>query len=310
MNPVTHPLWIVDAFTAEPFAGNPAAVCLLDGPADAPWMQAVAREMGFSETAFLRAQGNAYRLRWFTPAIEVELCGHATLASAHVLWTEGILPPGVPATFETLSGRLRAERSGTWIGLDFPAFASEPSTAPPGLVQALGAEPVAVARCRDDYLVELADESTVRTLAPDARALALLPLRGVIVTAAAGGDGAAADSANVPSAAAGGRLPHDFVSRFFAPGYGIDEDPVTGFAHCILGPYWAAKWGRTTLLGYQASARGGYVRVTLRDGRALLGGQAVTVVRGDLVAHRPPAAYRGMFPGLDADGLRDEADRL
>ena len=108
---VTHPLWIVDAFTAEPFAGNPAAVCLLDGPADAPWMQAVAREMGFSETAFLHAEGDAYRLRWFTPAIEVELCGHATLASAHVLWTEGILPAGAPATFETLSGRLRAERS-------------------------------------------------------------------------------------------------------------------------------------------------------------------------------------------------------
>lgn len=280
---MTHPLWIVDAFTAEPFAGNPAAVCLLDAPADAPWMQAVAREMGFSETAFLYAEGDAYRLRWFTPAIEVELCGHATLASAHVLWTEGLLPAGAPAAFETLSGRLRAERSGTWIGLDFPAFATEPSSAPPGLVEALGAEPVAVARCRDDYLVELADESTVRTLAPDARVLARLPLRGVIVTAAAGGGEAGAGGSDTPSAEGGGRLSPDFVSRFFAPGYGVDEDPVTGFAHCILGPYWAAKWGRTTLLGYQASARGGYVRVTLRDGRTLLGGQAVTVLRGDLL---------------------------
>lgn len=280
---MTHPLWIVDAFTAEPFAGNPAAVCLLDRPADAPWMQAVARELGFSETAFLHTEGDAYRLRWFTPAIEVELCGHATLASAHVLWTEGLLPADAHATFETLSGRLGAERSGGWIELDFPAFATEPATAPPGLAEALGVELVTVARCRDDYLVELADESTVRTLAPDARALARLPLRGVIVTAAAGGAVATAESAPAPSAAAGGRLSHDFVSRFFAPGFGLDEDPVTGFAHCILGPYWAAKWGRTTLVGYQASARGGYVRVTLRDGRALLGGQAVTVLHGELL---------------------------
>ena len=146
---------------------------------------------------------------------------------------------------------------------------------------------MAVARCRDDYLVELADESTVRTLAPDARALARLPLRGVIVTAArpaTAGDGPRIGGTHTPSAAGGDRLIHDFVSRFFAPGYGVDEDPVTGFAHCILGPYWAARWGRTTLLGYQASARGGYVRVTLRNGRAMLGGQAVTVVRGDLTA--------------------------
>jgi len=280
---MTHPLWIVDAFTAEPFAGNPAAVCLLDRPADALWMQAVARELGLSETAFLHTEGDAYRLRWFTPATEVEICGHATLASAHVLWTEGLLPSSTPAAFDTLSGRLRAERSGQWIGLDFPAFATKPAVSPPGLSEALGAKPVAVARCADDYLVELADESTVRTLAPDARALARLPLRGVIVTAPAANGETSADSTAAPSAGAVDGLIHDFVSRFFAPGYGVDEDPVTGFAHCILGPYWAARLGRTTLVGYQASARGGYVRVTLRDGRAILGGRAVTVVRGDLV---------------------------
>jgi predicted PhzF superfamily epimerase YddE/YHI9 len=143
---------------------------------------------------------------------------------------------------------------------------------------------VAVARCRDDYLVELADETTVRTLAPDAPAVARLPLRGIIVTAAADSAGVRVGGAVTPDVAEGGPLSHDFVSRFFAPGYGVDEDPVTGFAHCILGPYWTARWGRTTLLGYQASARGGYVRVTLRDGRAILGGQAITVLHGDLVA--------------------------
>lgn len=277
---MTHPLWIVDAFTAEPFAGNPAAVCLLDHPADATWMQAVARELGFSETAFIHAEDDAYRLRWFTPATEVELCGHATLASAHVLWTEGLLPADSSARFDTLSGRLRAERSGAWIELDFPAFATEPATAPPGLAEALGAEPVTVTRSGDDYLVELADESTVRTLAPDARALAQLPLRGVIVTATADG-GATAVGAGATATVSDTR--YDFVSRFFAPGYGIDEDPVTGFAHCILGPYWAARLGRHTLVGYQASARGGYVRVTLRGGRVRLGGQAVTVMRGELL---------------------------
>ena len=273
---MTHPLWIVDAFTAEPFAGNPAAVCLLDGPADAIWMQAVARELGLSETAFLQAEDSGYRLRWFTPVTEVELCGHATLAAAHVLWTEGLLPAAAPATFDTLSGRLRAERSDVWIELDFPAFTTEPATAPVGLAEALGSESLTVARCGDDYLVVLSDESTVRTLVPDARALARLPLRGVIVTAAADGTGAADGAPSEPT--------YDFVSRFFAPGFGLDEDPVTGFAHCILGPYWAARWGRTTLVGYQASARGGYVRVALRDNRAILGGQAVTILRGDLLA--------------------------
>ena len=292
---MTHPLWIVDAFTAEPFAGNPAAVCLLDGPADAIWMQAVAHELGLSETAFLQAEDSGYRLRWFTPVTEVELCGHATLAAAHVLWTEGLLPAAAPATFDTLSGRLRAERSDVWIELDFPAFTTEPATAPVGLAEALGSESLTVARCGDDYLVVLSDESTVRTLVPDARALARLPLRGVIVTAAADGTGAAdgttgragteGDTAGAAVADGAPSEPtYDFVSRFFAPGFGLDEDPVTGFAHCILGPYWAARYGRTTLVGYQASARGGYVRVTLRGDRAILGGQAVTILRGDLLA--------------------------
>ncbi len=298
---MSRPLWIVDAFTSSPFTGNPAGVCVLEGPAEPDWMQAVARELGLSETAFLwpeevpptvRDSGEdapltvpaddgaggliVHRLRWFTPVVEVELCGHATLASAHILWTEGFLALDAPAAFETLSGRLGASRDGEWIELDFPAFSTDAADAPPGLAEALGAELVSVRRCGDDYLVELADERTVRTLAPDMRLLRELPLRAVIVTAAAE---AAPERPSHPADAEA-----DFVSRFFGPGYGVDEDPVTGYAHCILGPYWGARLGRENLLGYQASRRGGHVRVGMRDGRIALGGQAVTVVRGELPA--------------------------
>ena len=259
-------LFQIDAFTDRPFAGNPAAVCLLDGPRDAEWMQDVAREMNLSETAFLHPTGDGFGLRWFTPAIEVELCGHATLASAHVLWETGLLAPDDRARFHTLSGLLTAERQGDWIELDFPARPVDEVDPPEGLAEALGKEPVFVGRSKYDYLLELSSEEAVRTADPDHRRLASLPVRGVIVTARAS------------------KEPFHFVSRFFAPGSGIDEDPVTGSAHCSLGPFWRERLGRDEFLAYQASARGGVVRVRVEGDRVKLGGQAVTVLRGRLVA--------------------------
>jgi len=257
----------VDAFTATPFAGNPAAVLVLAAPAPGPWMQQVAREMNLSETAFLvpRAEPPDFDLRWFTPAVEVDLCGHATLASAHVLWTEGFLAPEAAARFHTRSGLLTAARRGDWIELDFPATPAAPAEPPPGLFAALGAPPGWVGLGRFDYLVLLRDEAEVRGLEPDHRALRRLGVRGVIVTAPATTPG------------------YDFVSRFFAAGVDIDEDPVTGSAHCTLGPFWRERLGRDELVGYQASARGGVVRVRVAGERVRLGGQAVTVARGELL---------------------------
>jgi PhzF family phenazine biosynthesis protein len=261
------PIVQVDAFTAEPFAGNPAAVCVLPAARDARWMQAVAREMNLSETAFpVRRGDGGFDLRWFTPVAEVELCGHATLASAHVLWSEGHLSAGQTARFFTASGELRADLRSPWIELDFPATVPVPTTPPPGLPAALGVEPLAVLSSRFDFLVEVASEAAVRALEPDYRALRSLGVRGVIVTA--------------PAATTG----FEFVSRFFAPGVGIDEDPVTGSAHCALAPFWGARLGRTEMTGFQASARGGVVRVRLAGDRVILGGQAVTVLRGELLA--------------------------
>jgi len=263
------PLYHVDAFTGRAFAGNPAAVCLLDRPAGADWMQSVGAEMNLSETAFLWPEGEVSRLRWFTPTVEVALCGHATLASAHVLWESGRLPLAATARFATRSGELRAARRGAAIELDFPA---QPATAvdpPPGLLAALGCGAVFVGRSRDDYLVEVEDDAAVRGLAPDHAALARLPVRGVIVTARS------AEPA------------FDFVSRFFAPGSGVAEDPVTGSAHCCLAVHWAAKLGRSAMTGYQASLRGGVVGVRLAGERVFLAGEAVTVVRGELQI--PPA---------------------
>ncbi|NNL64762.1 MAG: PhzF family phenazine biosynthesis protein [Myxococcales bacterium] len=255
----------VDAFTDRPFAGNPAAVCPLADAPEEGWMQNVAREMNLSETAFFWPEGDALRLRWFTPGGEVELCGHATLATAHVLWETGRLEAAAAANFDTLSGRLGARRDGDYIVLDFPALEGEPVAAPAGLPAALGAEPAAVSRARFDLLVELASADAVRTLRPDFRALGDLDCRGVAVTAR-GDDGV-----------------HDFVSRFFAPKYGIDEDPVTGSAHCQLGPYWGPLLDKDEMLAYQASERGGVVRVTLRGDRVGLAGRAVTVLRGGLL---------------------------
>jgi predicted PhzF superfamily epimerase YddE/YHI9 len=285
---VTVPLFQVDAFTAQPFAGNPAAVCLLDEEADAGWMQRVAAEMNLSETAFLRPEGSggpqggppegrvpvdqaagdaAFGLRWFTPLAEVALCGHATLASAHVLWTEGRLPAGRPIRFRTLSGELRATDRDGAVELDFPATPPAPEDPPAGLLVALG-EPARsvrwVGRSRFDYLLELGSEAAVRRLAPDFGRLREVSTRGVIATAASDADG------------------FDYVSRFFAPAVGIDEDPVTGSAHCALGPFWAERLGRAELVGFQASRRGGVVRTRAAGDRVLLGGQAVTVLRGEL----------------------------
>ncbi|HYN17021.1 MAG TPA: PhzF family phenazine biosynthesis protein, partial [Actinomycetes bacterium] len=243
---MSWPLFQVDAFTAEPFAGNPAAVCLLERDADAGWMQRVAAEMNLSETAFLRPEPGGYGLRWFTPTVEVELCGHATLASAHVLWTEGRVPAGQPIRFDTASGPLAARAGGDGaIWLDFPATPAAAVDPPGGLLEALGAGAARwVGLGRFDYLVELEDEAAVRDLEPDVRRLGRLGSRGVIVTAAAGGPAG-----------------YDFVSRYFAPAAGIDEDPVTGSAHCTLGPFWSGRLGGDELTGFQASARGGLVRV-------------------------------------------------
>jgi PhzF family phenazine biosynthesis protein len=256
----------VDAFTNRPFAGNPAAVCILPGPADESWMQAVALEMNLSETAFLFREGDGYRLRWFTPKVEVVLCGHATVASAHVLWSDGHLEVDHTAFFHTRSGVLSAKRQGDWIELDFPAKPVELAQAPAGLAAALGATPKTFGKNGMDQFVELDNETEVRGLDPDLGRLASLGGRGVIVTA----------RSDDPR--------FDFVSRFFAPAAGVPEDPVTGSAHCALAPFWGERLGKTGMVGYQASARGGVVRVRVAGDRVILGGQAVTVLRGELLA--------------------------
>jgi PhzF family phenazine biosynthesis protein len=261
---VEIPLLQIDAFTSVPFSGNPAAVCLLPSPREAEWMQHVAAEMNLAETAFLVRRGAAFDLRWFSPAVEIDLCGHATLASAHALWELGELPRETMAEFHTKSGRLTATPQNGWIELDFPATPAVAADLPEGLAAAIGATPRFVGRSRFDYLLELDDEKTVRALAPDFVALASLPVRGVIVTSRASTDGV------------------DFVSRFFAPRAGIDEDPVTGSAHCCLTPYWSDRLGRTAFVARQVSPRGGTLRVSLDGDRVKLRGQAVTVLRGQL----------------------------
>jgi PhzF family phenazine biosynthesis protein len=284
------PIFQVDAFAAGPFSGNPAAVCLLPSPRPDDWLQSVAAEMNLSETAFLLPSGGddgaRFGLRWFTPATEVELCGHATLASAHSLWESGRVPAGAAIRFDTASGELTCELeesapvpagaggAGPSIWMDFPAqpatelAGEERGVLVDGLSRALGAPPVRIARSRFDLLVELGSEATVRGLRPDMVGLAAVDARGVIVTAAGEEGGEGED--------------HDFVSRFFAPRVGVPEDPVTGSAHCCLAPWWAERLGRARLTGYQASRRGGVVRTELRGNRVRLGGAAVTVFTGEL----------------------------
>ena len=258
---------IIDAFTDRPFAGNPAAVCLLDGPgwpADV-WMQQVGAEMNLAETAFAHpAPDGGWALRWFTPTVEVDLCGHATLATTHALYEDGLL--GGPVRFATRSGELRAEVDGGGrITLDFPIAVLTPVPTPEALAEAVGVPVVAVHETGSlgDLLVEVADEHAVRSADPDLAAIARLPYRGVIVTAAGDGD-------------------HDYVSRFFAPGTGVPEDPVTGSAHTALAPFWSARLGSERLVGLQASRRGGIVQTTVAGDRVLLEGGAVTVLDGNL----------------------------
>ncbi len=259
-------LFQVDAFTQEPFAGNAAAVYLLDGARDDKWMQSVAREMNLSETAFLVRKRESLGLRWFTPVVEVALCGHATLASAHVLWEQEYLLPDEEARFETLSGLLTAKREGDWIEMDFPAKRAQAMEPAEGLLEGLGLTSVMyTGRNEFDYLLEVESEEIVRGLSPDFVRLSLVDARGVIVTSRAQ------------------TSEYDFVSRFFGPRVGVNEDPVTGSAHCCLGPYWSEKLHRDQLVGYQASARGGVVRTRVGGERVYLGGQAVTVVRGHLL---------------------------
>jgi PhzF family phenazine biosynthesis protein len=257
----------VDAFAERPFTGNPAAVCLLDNEKDANWMQAVAAEMNLSETAFVRPSDAGFELRWFTPKVEVDLCGHATLAAAHVLWSEEVVATDAVIQFQTRCGALTCTRNEGRIELDFPATPAEAAAPPIGLVEALGIEPKFVGKTRFDYIVLLDSEQSLRSVAPDFQRLGAVKTRGVIVTAAA----------------SDARDRVDFVSRFFAPAVGIDEDPVCGSAHCCLGPFWAQRLGKNELSGYQASARGGHVRVRVAGDRVILGGQAVTVLRGELM---------------------------
>lgn len=258
----------IDAFADRPYRGNPAAVCLLEQERDSQWMQSVAAEMNLSETAFVRRVGDGFDLRWFTPAVEVDLCGHATLAAAHALWSEAGVPDDDEIRFRTRSGALTAARNGELIELDFPATPPGPANLEAeqlgAIGNALGVEPALVARSAFDLLVVVGSEDTVRGLQPDFPRLRDLTSRGVIVTSASNDPG------------------FDFVSRFFAPSVGIDEDPVTGSAHCCLAPYWSERLGKLEMRAFQASPRGGVVNVRVSGERVLLGGSAVTVLRGEL----------------------------
>ncbi|HSN83357.1 MAG TPA: PhzF family phenazine biosynthesis protein [Polyangiales bacterium] len=263
---------VVDAFTHVAFAGNPAAVCVLSEPTTDDWMQSVAQEMNHSETAFciLRADGTV-ELRWFTPTREVRLCGHATMAAAHVLWEEGWLAPNKGLRFSTLSGELIATPRGRIIELDFPARPASETSAPAGLLASLGVSAEWIGRDEDDYLLLLANEEAVRGCNPNFAALAEVDTRGVIITAPGDHDQV------------------DFVSRFFAPRFGIDEDPVTGSAHCALAPFWSSRLGKTELTARQVSARGGELEVVLKGDRVTLRGTCATTLRGNLTESAPRA---------------------
>lgn len=253
----------VDAFADKPFGGNPAGVCVMDGPGDEKWMQAVAMEMNLSETAFVHRAGSGWNIRWFTPAVEVELCGHATLASAFVLYTDNHVPADQRITFNSKSGPLYVIQDREYVSMDFPASKTEPMEPIREVVDALRVTPLFFGRTRFDYLVEVASEQDVRNCSPDFNLLTKARVRGVMVTSRSAGE-------------------WDFVSRFFAPGAGIAEDPVTGSAHCSLAPYWAERLKKDTMIAYQASRRGGAVRVKVAGERVHLAGKAVITLRGEL----------------------------
>jgi PhzF family phenazine biosynthesis protein len=259
------PIYQVDAFTNELFSGNPAAVCLLNEEMETSWMQSVAAEMNLSETAFLLPEKDGYHLRWFTPKIEVDLCGHATLASAFILFQKNLIDRSKPVKFYTRSGELTAVKSADWIKLNFPAYGETPYQAPVEFLQALGVTPINTVKSGENVVIEVATENEVRKLSPDFHTLTRTPLHGVAVT-----------TRSISSQ-------FDFISRYFAPWAGIDEDPVTGSAHCCLGPYWGKRLGKTTMMAFQASRRGGVLGVTLLEDRVLIAGQAVMVLEGDLL---------------------------
>jgi len=262
----------IDAFTNRPLSGNPAAVCFLDHEADATWMQAVGNEMNLPETAFVRpiaGPPGSYELRWFTPAVEVDLCGHATIASAHALWQEGRVPAGQPIFFHTRSGILTATRSAELIELDFPSVPVSEAQPPAGLLTAVGLETVQIrfaGRSQFDLFLEVDSPELLRRLSPNFFALAQIPTRGIIVTSRSDDE------------------QYDYLARFFAPAAGIPEDHATGSAHCALAPYWQAKLGQDKFIAYQASPRGGIIHTEVRGNRITLAGQAVTVARGELIA--------------------------
>jgi len=257
-------IFIVDAFTDNHFSGNAAAVCILSEPRDDHWMQAMASEINFSETAFLDRKDGGYNLRWFTPVLEVDLCGYATLASAHILFEREYMKRQEQAQFYTRSGLLTAKRKGELIELDFPRQPPTSTSPPDGLIESLGVAPRFVGKNELYHIVEVDSEAIVRNLKPDFRRLASVPINGVAVTAKASTPG------------------FDFVSRFFAPRVGVDEDPVTGSAHCCLGPFWEDRLHKSEFIAYQASARGGVIHVRVGTDRVFLGGKAVTVLQGEL----------------------------
>jgi PhzF family phenazine biosynthesis protein len=266
---MAHNIYQVDAFTDKPFAGNPAAVCILDGPTDPRWMQEIATEVNLSETAFIfkreAGEGSGYGLRWFTPSVEVDLCGHATLASGHVLFSEGLVKENEIVQFYTKSGLLTVAKNGSWLVMNFPADYPRQAGIPAELAGAIGIEPKYVARTKFDYLVEVSSEVVVRDMLPDFGLMREISTRGVIVTAIST------------------KPDFDFVSRFFAPAAGVNEDPVTGSSHCALAAFWGEKLNKTELTGYQASRRGGIVRMSLKGDRVLLSGQAVMIMKGEVL---------------------------
>lgn len=263
MSPVR--CWTVDAFTNRPFGGNPAAVCWLETEKETAWMQSVAAEMNLSETAFVRKLADGYELRWFTPTMEVDLCGHATLATAHALWSADLAPSIEQLRFKTRSGVLTCSKQGDLIELDFPATPPTMISVSDQLQKALGLRVVEAGSSRFYQLAVLESAAAVRECQPDFELMKKLPTLGVIITAASDRDN------------------FDIESRFFAPAMGVNEDPVCGSAHCCLAPYWADRLGMTTLRAYQASARGGVLYLELKGDRVALRGNAVTVWRGELL---------------------------
>lgn len=258
-------IYQVDSFTDKPFAGNPAGVCILDKPADESWMQNIAMEMNLSETSFLWPLESGYSLRWFTPELEVDLCGHATLAAAHILWEKGFLNKDEKAKFYTKSGLLTCKKDNEFIEMNFPSEPEVKVDIPEYLAEALNINPLYVGKNRFDYLVQIESEEGLRKLKPNFNLLEKIDCRGIIVTSSSKTD------------------KYDFVSRFFAPKAGINEDPVTGSAHCCLVPFWHKITGKTEFNAYQASKRGGEISLKLVDNRVMLKGKAITVIEGAIL---------------------------